>query len=102
MQFDGWPALQFAGWPSVSVGTFGGTVVVVDQVASPDGTFRVLITPDPNDDPWPPQLRIGSGVYAWAALDEVRVWFELWRQLNGFPPSVRVPNATAAQAGDNK
>ena len=102
LQFDGWPALQFAGWPSVSVGTFGGTVVVVDQVASPDGMFRVLITPDPNDDPWPPQLRIGSGVYAWAALDEVRVWFELWRQLNGFPPSVRVPDATAPPAGDNK
>ncbi len=96
LQFDGWPALQFAGWPSVSVGTFGGTVAVVDQVASPDGTFRVLVTPDPKDDPWPPQLRIGSGVYAWAALDEVRVWFELWRQLNGFPPSVRVPEADAS------
>ena len=102
LQFDGWPALQFAGWPSVSVGTFGGTVVVVDQVASPDGSFRVLITPDPNDDPWPPQLRIGSGVYAWAALDQVRVWFELWRQLNGFPPSVRVPNANAPPTGDKK
>ncbi len=42
LQFDGWPALQFAGWPSVSVGTFGGRVAVVDRVAARDGRFRVL------------------------------------------------------------
>lgn len=88
LQFDGWPALQFSGWPSVAVGTFGGEVTVIDRVASTDGTFRVLVTPDPNDDPWPRQLRIGSAVYGWAMLDTVRVWFEIWRQLNGFPPAV--------------
>src|SRR5690606_6204584 len=52
LQFDGWPALQFAGWPSVAVGTFGGIVQVIDQVDSPGGTYRVLIVPDPADDPW--------------------------------------------------
>lgn len=86
--FDGWPALQFSGWPSVSVGTFGGEIAVIDQVAGADGKFRVLVTPDSSDDPWPTQLRLGSGVYGWAALNNVRVWFELWRQLNGFPPSI--------------
>ncbi len=90
--FDGWPSLQFSGWPSVSVGTFGGEVAVIDQVASADGNFRVLVTPDPNDEPWPEQLRIGSGVHGWAALNNVRVWFELWRQLNGFPPSLSAPD----------
>ena len=101
LQFDGWPALQFAGWPSVSVGTFGGEVMVIDQVASADGTFRVLVTPDPKDEAWPAQLRIGSGVYGWAALDTVRVWFELWRQLNGFPPSIATPDAQAMK-GEKK
>jgi multidrug resistance efflux pump len=86
--FDGWPALQFSGWPSVSVGTFGGVVTVIDAVDSKAGKFRVLVTPDPDDDPWPEQLRMGSGVHGWALLDTVPVWFEIWRQLNGFPPTV--------------
>ncbi len=98
LQFDGWPALQFSGWPSVAVGTFGGEVAVIDQIAAVDGRFRVLVVPDPNDDPWPVQLRVGSGVYGWAMLDEVRVWFEIWRQLNGFPPSI---DATPAVGGSD-
>ncbi len=90
LQFDGWPALQFAGWPSVSVGTFGGTVAVIDRVPGPKGDFRVLVTPDTTSDgAWPRQLRLGSGVLGWAMLDEVRVGFEIWRRLNGFPPSLR-------------
>ncbi len=93
LQFDGWPALQFSGWPSVAVGTFGGEVAVIDQVAGLDGRFRVLVAPDPNDEPWPAQLRAGSGVYGWAMLDTVRVWFEIWRQLNGFPPSIDASQA---------
>ncbi len=98
LQFDGWPALQFSGWPSVAVGTFGGEVVVIDQVASADGRFRVLVVPDPEDEPWPVQLRVGSGVYGWALLDVVRVWFEIWRQLNGFPPAIDA--SQAAGGGD--
>ncbi|CAA9325694.1 MAG: RND efflux system, membrane fusion protein [uncultured Gemmatimonadaceae bacterium] len=96
LQFDGWPALQFAGWPSVSVGTFGGQVAVIDRVSQPDGTYRVLVTADPNDDPWPAQLRQGSGVLGWAMLDEVSLGFELWRRLNGFPPSVKQPSDGAS------
>ncbi len=91
LQFDGWPALQFSGWPSVSVGTFGGKVAVVDRVGQANGLFRVLVTEDVNggkDEPWPRQVRMGSGVYGWTMLREVRVWYEVWRQLNGFPPSV--------------
>jgi multidrug efflux pump subunit AcrA (membrane-fusion protein) len=100
--FDGWPSLQFSGWPSVSVGTFGGVITVIDQVAGTDGKFRVLVTPDAADEPWPKQLRLGSGVYGWAALNEVRVWFELWRQLNGFPPSLNGVEGQGASAGDAK
>ncbi|MFO0398731.1 MAG: HlyD family secretion protein [Sphingobacteriia bacterium] len=91
LEFDGWPALQFSGWPSVSVGTFGGEIAVVDMVKSTNGKYRVLVKPDPQEDPWPRQLRIGSGVYGWAMLDEVRIWCEIWRQLTGFPPSLQMP-----------
>jgi multidrug resistance efflux pump len=95
LEFDGWPALQVTGWPSVAVGTFGGVVHVIDYVNSKDGKYRVLVVQDPEliaqdkeKNQWPTQLRIGSGVYGWAMLDEVPVWFEIWRQLNGFPPSL--------------
>jgi multidrug resistance efflux pump len=88
IEFDGWPALQFSGWPSVSVGTFGGEVQVIDYVNSKPGEFRILVVPDKQDQAWPPQLRIGSGTKGWVMLDDVPVWYELWRQLNGFPPSL--------------
>jgi multidrug resistance efflux pump len=88
IQFDGWPALQFSGWPSVSVGTFGGTVKVIDYVSSKPGEFRLIVLPDDKDEQWPKQLRVGSGIKAWVMLNDVPVWYELWRQLNGFPPSL--------------
>ena len=88
IQFDGWPSLMVSGWPSVSVGTFGGTVEVIDYINSKPGEFRILVVPKKDDDPWPKQLRVGSGTKGWAMLDDVPVWYELWRQLNGFPPSL--------------
>lgn len=88
IEFDGFPALQFSGWPSVSVGTFGGRVEVIDLVNTRPGEFRILVTPDPTDEKWPPQLRVGSGTQGWIMLDDVPVWYEIWRQLNGFPPSL--------------
>ncbi len=88
IEFDGWPALQFSGWPSSSVGTFGGIVQVIDYINGDGGEFRLLITPDPDDEVWPELLRLGSGAKGWVMLDNVPVWYELWRQLNGFPPSL--------------
>jgi multidrug resistance efflux pump len=88
IEFDGWPALQFSGWPSVSVGTFGGKVEVIDYVNTKPGEFRVLVIPDTAEQRWPQQLRVGSGIKGWVMLDDVPVWYELWRQLNGFPPSL--------------
>lgn len=87
VEFDGWPALQFSGWPSVSVGTFGGTVAVIDYVSSPAGEFRILVMPAEGEE-WPKQLRVGSGTRGWVMLDSVPLWYEIWRQLNGFPPSL--------------
>ncbi|MCS7047041.1 MAG: HlyD family secretion protein [Gemmataceae bacterium] len=88
LQFEGWPAVQFVGWPSVAVGTFGGRVYLVDPTANDKGQFRILVEPDPNDEPWPDQdyLRQGVRAQGWVLLSEVTVGWELWRQLNGFPP----------------
>lgn len=88
VEFDGWPALQFSGWPNVGVGTFGGVVTTVDRVQSSNGLFRVLVKPDPDDEEWPPQIRQGSGVKGWVMLSSVSVWYEIWRQMNGFPPTL--------------
>lgn len=86
IQFDGWPALVFSGWPSSSVGTFGGLVQAIDRNADEKGNFRILVVQDPNDVPWPELIRAGGGVYGWAMLNSVPVWYELWRQFNAFPP----------------
>ncbi|WP_240731490.1 hypothetical protein [Hymenobacter radiodurans] len=59
---------------------------VIDNIDS-QGQYRVLVTPDPNTEAWPDPLRVGSGVYGWALLNDVPIWYELWRQLNGFPPN---------------
>lgn len=88
VEFDGFPALQFSGWPSISVGSFGGIVQVIDVVNTHPGQFRILVIPDSKDIAWPKQIRVGSGTKSWVMLDDVPVWYELWRQLNGFPPSL--------------
>ncbi len=84
--FDGWPTIVFSGWPEMSYGTFGGQIVAIENFISENGKFRVLIAPDPQEDKWPSQLRVGSGAQTIALLNTVPVWFEIWRVLNGFPP----------------
>ncbi|QDT56019.1 HlyD family secretion protein [Caulifigura coniformis] len=90
LQFEGWPAIQFSGWPSVAVGTFGGEIVSVDATDDGKGRFRALIRPAADDIPWPQDRFLRQGVRAngWVLLDQVPLWFEVWRNLNGFPPVV--------------
>jgi hypothetical protein len=104
LQFEGWPAVQFAGWPSVAVGTFGGTVVSVDMIDNGKGKFRCQILPDPTDQPWPEDRFLRQGVRAngWILLEQVPLWFEVWRQLNGFPPTVDVDSTSGMQGGKSK
>jgi hypothetical protein len=61
-------------------------VFAIDNFASPDGTFRVLVAPDKNDRKWPEQLRVGGGSNSMLLLNNVPVGYEFWRQINGFPP----------------
>ncbi len=85
--FDGWPAIVFSGWPGLSFGTFTGEVVAIDNNTSKGSKYRLLIAPKEDDNkPWPDLLRPGSGVEGIALLKTVPVWYEIWRQLNGFPP----------------
>jgi len=106
LQFEGWPSVQFSGWPSVAVGTFAGKVAVIDRVSSQSGKYRVLVKqtqPVPgNDDPWPPQLRQGSGAFGRVVLRSVPVWYEIWRQLNGFPPSLEKEPKSSGGSKDKK
>ena len=89
--FDGWPTIVFSGWPDMSYGTFGGKIVAVETFISDNGKFRVLIAPDKDEPSWPKQISMGSGAQTLALLDNVPVWFELWRTLNGFPPNYYLP-----------
>lgn len=97
LQFEGWPAVQFAGWPSVAVGTFGGKVAFVDAADDGQGNFRVVVVPDPADEPWPNPSYLRQGVRAkgWFLLRQVSLGFEIWRQLNGFPPATTTPAAAS-------
>jgi multidrug efflux pump subunit AcrA (membrane-fusion protein) len=91
VQFDGWPAIVFSGWPDASFGTYGGKVVAVETFISTNGKFRVLVAPNPNTDPWPKHVSVGSGARTIALLKDVPIWYELWRQLNGFPQDYYLP-----------
>ena len=84
--FDGFPAIVFSGWPGGSYGTFGGKVAAVETSVSANGKFRILVIEDPADRKWPRQLRIGGGAQGIALLKDVRIFYELWRNINGFPP----------------
>jgi len=84
--FDGFPAIIFSGWPNQSYGTFGGQVMAIENSISPNGMFRVLVSEDLQDRPWPDQVKIGGGAQGISLLKNVPIWYELWRNINGFPP----------------
>lgn len=84
--FDGYPAIVFSGWPQASYGMFAGKVAVIENSVSSNGKFRVLVAEDRSYRPWPETLKMGTGAAAIALLKDVPIWFELWRNINGFPP----------------
>lgn len=90
LQFQGWPAVQFVGWPSVAVGTFGGIISSLSPTDDSKGNFSVLVVPDPEEPAWPDNRYLRQGVRAsgWILLKRVSLGYEIWRQLNGFPPVI--------------
>ena len=87
IQFDGWPAVVFSGWPNTSYGTFGGQVLAIDNFISPNGMYRLIVVPDTSEHAWPTALRVGAGTSNMLLLQDVPVWYEIWRKINGFPPN---------------
>ncbi|MCS7027332.1 MAG: HlyD family efflux transporter periplasmic adaptor subunit [Bacteroidia bacterium] len=85
MQFDGYPSLVFGGWPNASIGTFKGKVVAIDKNISENNKYRVLVAPAEGEK-WPDKLAINSGSTGIILLKDVPLGYEIWRQLNGFPP----------------
>ena len=93
-QFDGWPAIVFSGWPNTSYGTYGGKVVAIDNSISDNGKFRLLVAEDSEDKKWPLALKAGGGAKGMALLQDVTIIYELWRNMNGFPPDFYTAKAS--------
>lgn len=100
--FDGFPAIVFSGWPNTSYGTFAGKVIAVESNINAAGLFRALIVEDKQQKPWPPQIKMGAGVQAIAILNDVPVWYELWRNINGFPPDYYSITPDKSAGGNEK
>lgn len=83
--FDGWQAFIISGWSQFSFGTYSGEVTAIDFVPNENSMFRILVKCNQPDLPFPELLRIGTGAQGIALLKDVPVWYEVWRQLNGFP-----------------
>jgi multidrug efflux pump subunit AcrA (membrane-fusion protein) len=84
--FDGFPAIIFAGgWPNQSFGTFPGKIRAVENNIDEKGMFRVIVVENPKDKKWPKQIKMGAGAQGIALLNDVPLWYELWRNINGFP-----------------
>ncbi|MFK7771146.1 MAG: HlyD family secretion protein [Saprospiraceae bacterium] len=84
--FDGWQAFIISGWSDFSFGTYSGEVTAVDNIPNDNSMYRIIIRSNQPDTKFPELLRVGAGVQGIALLHDVPVWYELWRQLNGFPP----------------
>ncbi len=93
--FDGYPAIIFSGWPTASYGTFFGKVIAVETNLSTNGLFRVLVVEDRVARQWPKDLKMGNGAVGFALLKDVPIWYELWRNINGFPPEYYKDNDAA-------
>ena len=93
IQFDGWPAVVFSGWPNASYGTFGGTVYAIDNFISPNGMYRIMVSQDSTENPWPEALRVGAGTKNMLLLKDVSIWYEIWRKINDFPADYYKKNA---------
>src|SRR5690606_21904894 len=83
--FDGFPAIVFSGWPQASYGMFDGEVMAIESNISNNGKFRILIKEVEQKKPWPRELTFGTGASAIILLKDVPIWYEIWRNINGFP-----------------
>lgn len=88
--FDGYPVVLFGGWPKYNYGTFHGKIAMIEKASSINGKFRALVIEDPEERQWPPYLTMGGGANGIILLKNVRIYYEIWRNINGFPPEYYV------------
>ena len=86
LTFDGFPAIIFSGWPNSSYGTFSGKIIAIENSISENGLFKAIVAEDKTQKRWPPNMKIGTGASGIAILNDVPIWYEIWRNINGFPP----------------
>ena len=86
LTFDGFPAIVFSGWPNSSYGTFSGKIIAIENSISENGLFKAIVAEDETQKRWPPNMKIGTGASGIAILNDVPIWYEIWRNINGFPP----------------
>lgn len=86
LTFDGFPAIVFSGWPNSSYGTFSGKIIAIENSISENGLFKAIVAEDKTKKRWPPNMKIGTGASGIAILNDVPIWYEIWRNINGFPP----------------
>jgi multidrug efflux pump subunit AcrA (membrane-fusion protein) len=84
--FDGFPAIVFSGWPEASFGIFKSRVFAIESNVEENGMYRIILVEEQNQKKWPRLIRIGLGVKGFALLNDVPIFYEIWRQINGFPP----------------
>ena len=102
IQFDGWPSIVFDGWPNTSYGTYRGNIVAIDRIINASGQYRIMAAPDPEDEDWPDALRVGAGSSNLILLNDVPLWYEIWRKINGFPPDLYTTQSASAPAAPAK
>lgn len=90
--FDGFPAIIFSGWPENSYGTFSGKIISFESNINQSGKYSVFVTQDSTKKQWPKTLIQGGGVKSIILLNDVPLWYELWRNINGFPPDFYTTN----------
>ena len=63
-----------------------------------------VVAKQESDAPWPSERFLRQGVRAngWVMLSRVTLGYEIWRQLNGFPPVVAKDAAAAEGKTDEK
>jgi hypothetical protein len=63
---------------------------VSTAVGPHQSTFPIVLEPA---EAWPAGLKAGTNSHATLLLGDVPLWFELWRQMNGFPANRIAPAA---------
>lgn len=100
--FDGYPAIIFSGWPNSSYGIFKGKIIAVENNIGENGYFKALVIEDKNSRPWPQHMKIGTGAKGIAMLKDVPIYYELWRNLNGFPPDYYIADSEKKESKNEK